>query len=625
MIHYFNDIQSERGSDRMQLPSKFTFPFHYTPHPLVRRAADEVNAYLQTRSDWRDELSRGKMFGVLLVQIPASNIGPDTSQESHQSVGFLAAFSGNLAGSNHHAYFVPPVFDLLRPGDFFKVEESNISAINLRIQEITSSAVFKQLKTDVMEFRTSAETKLKELRTEMKEAKKIRDEERAKINLKLNNISSNATNESEETNNRNNIQLNISTSTNIDSSITLNSKTADNISQTEVANLTSEKIEVYQKRLQELIKESQFQKAEFKRIERRLKEEVAEKEEELKQTENLLAQLKQERKTRSAALQMKLFEHFQLLNAKGETKDLCQIFQEVRQSIPPAGAGECALPKLLQYAYLHHLKPLAFGEFWWGESPKDEIRHHGQFYPSCKGKCEPILKHMLVGLSVDNNPLADDKHRNSALKIIYEDEWIVAIEKPAGMLSTPGKDDIDSVSERLQAMYPEATGPLLVHRLDMATSGILLVAKSKEVHAQLQTLFEARKVRKIYTAILERAEGANQPIENEGCINLPLCLNPMDRPRQMVSYEHGKEAITFYKVLATKENHLLVQFDLLTGRTHQIRVHAAHPLGLNCPIKGDDLYGKHADRLYLHATEVSLVHPVTGKELTLRSEIPFSL
>lgn len=609
----------------MQLPSKFTFPFHYTPHPLVRRAADEVNAYLQTRSDWRDELSRGKMFGVLLVQIPASNIGPDTSQESHQSVGFLAAFSGNLAGSNHHAYFVPPVFDLLRPGDFFKVEESNISAINLRIQEITSSAVFKQLKTDVMEFRTSAETKLKELRTEMKEAKKIRDEERAKINLKLNNISSNATNESEETNNRNNIQLNISTSTNIDSSITLNSKTADNISQTEVANLTSEKIEVYQKRLQELIKESQFQKAEFKRIERRLKEEVAEKEEELKQTENLLAQLKQERKTRSAALQMKLFEHFQLLNAKGETKDLCQIFQEVRQSIPPAGAGECALPKLLQYAYLHHLKPLAFGEFWWGESPKDEIRHHGQFYPSCKGKCEPILKHMLVGLSVDNNPLADDKHRNSALKIIYEDEWIVAIEKPAGMLSTPGKDDIDSVSERLQAMYPEATGPLLVHRLDMATSGILLAAKSKEVHAQLQTLFEARKVRKIYTAILERAEGANQPIENEGCINLPLCLNPMDRPRQMVSYEHGKEAITFYKVLATKENHLLVQFDLLTGRTHQIRVHAAHPLGLNCPIKGDDLYGKHADRLYLHATEVSLVHPVTGKELTLRSEIPFSL
>ena len=353
-------------------------------------------------------------------------------------------------------------------------------------------------------------------------------------------------------------------------------------------------------------------------MERRLKEETTLLDERLQVVENEIADLKQERKTRSAALQLKLFEHFRMLNARGEVKDLCQIFEETRQSVPPAGAGECALPKMLQYAYLHQLKPLAFGEFWWGESPKDEIRHHGQFYPSCKGKCEPILKHMLVGLDVAPNPLAVDAYREVPLKILYEDEWLVAIDKPAGMLSTPGKEAVGSVSERLQAMYPEATGPLLVHRLDMATSGLLLAAKTKEVHAQLQALFEAREVRKIYTAVLDGV-----PATKEGCIHLPLCLNPLDRPRQMVSYEHGKEAVTFYRVLAVKDGRSLVQFDLQTGRTHQIRVHAAHPLGLNCPIKGDALYGKAADRLYLHATEVEFVHPITGVKLVLRSEVPF--
>ena len=273
---------------------------------------------------------------------------------------------------------------------------------------------------------------------------------------------------------------------------------------------------------------------------------------------------------------------------------------------------------MLQYAYLHKLRPLAFGEFWWGESPKDEIRRHGQFYPSCKGKCEPILQHMLVGLEVEANPLADDVFRDVPLRVLYEDEWLVVVEKPAGMLSTPGKEAVDSVSERLHRMFPEATGPLLVHRLDMATSGLLLAAKTKEVHALLQGLFEAREVRKIYTAVLDGV-----PAEREGCVCLPLCLNPMDRPRQMVSFESGKEAVTFFRVLAVKDGRSLVEFDLKTGRTHQIRVHAAHPLGLNCPIKGDGLYGKAADRLYLHATEVEFVHPVTGRKIVVRSEVPF--
>lgn len=539
-IHYFTT-----SLDGIELPSRFTFPFQYTPHPLTKLAAKEVNTYINTRTDWHEELSHGKMFGVLIIQTP------------NKQIAFLAGFSGNLAGSNNHDYFVPPVYDLLQPGDFFRVEESNISAINHKVSEIGSSTMYKEAKETARLAHELGEEELKAAKDSMKNAKKLRDEERKSL-------------------------------------------AADS------------------PRLQELIKESQFQKAEVKRLERRIQEYIATKDTALKIFDDEINRLKQERKMRSAALQIKLFQHFKMLNALGETKDLCQIFEEVRQSIPPAGAGECALPKLLQYAYMHQLKPLAFGEFWWGESPKDEIRHHGKFYPSCKGKCEPILKHMLIGLAIEPNPLASDIYRTTPLAIIYEDEWIVAIDKPAGMLSTPGKEAIDSISERLQKMYPTATGPLLVHRLDMATSGILVAAKTKEVHAQIQALFEARKVRKLYTALLD-----GTPLKKEGCINLPICPNPHDRPRQMVSFEHGKEAITYYKIVGEKGQNAIAEFNLVTGRTHQIRMHSAHPLGLNCPIKGDELYGKSADRLYLHATEVEFVHPITGKTILLKSEIPF--
>ncbi len=541
MIHYFS---SDIGG--IEIPPLFTYPFHYTPHPLTLRAASEVQTYLKTRADWAEEISHGKMFGVLIIRTPENRIG------------FLAAFSGNLAGSNLHEYFVPPVYDLLQPDDFFKKEETAISAINHKVSEIKNSPLYKLLKEQCKSAHETAEQQLTAARKALKEAKKLRDEKRK--------------------------------------------ATSD------------------PKLLQTLINESQFQKAEFKRLERRLKEEVAQKDEDLNVWEVEINRMKQERKNRSAALQMKLFKHFKMLNAFGGTKDLCEIFAETRQGIPPAGAGECALPKLLQYAYLNHLKPLAMGEFWWGESPKEEIRHHGQFYPSCKSKCEPILKHMLVGLPIEKNPLEENIHHATPLTIIYEDEWLVVIEKPAGMLSTPGKGELDSIHQRLQERYPQATGPLLVHRLDMATSGLLLAGKTKEIHAQLQDLFESRQIRKVYTAILDGI-----PEVSKGCINLPLCPNPDDRPRQMVSYEHGKKAITFYTVLATKGNASLVQFDLQTGRTHQIRVHAAHPNGLNCPIKGDTLYGKPADRLYLHASEIEFTHPVTGKSICLKSTVPFGL
>ena len=312
-----------------------------------------------------------------------------------------------------------------------------------------------------------------------------------------------------------------------------------------------------------------------------------------------------------------------MLNARGEIKDLCTIFEQTVHKTPPAGAGECALPKLLQYAYLHQLKPLAMAEFWWGNSPKTEVRHHGYYYPSCKGKCEPILQHMLQGLKVDKNPLSANAHKKEELEIVFEDEWLVVVNKPSGMLSVPGKEEeADSVYHRVKARYPEATGPMIVHRLDMATSGLLLVAKTKEVHQHLQEQFMNRSIKKRYVALLDRSE-QNGLAEETGTINLPLCLNPLDRPRQMVSEEYGKPAVTEYRILNYSDKYIRIAFYPLTGRTHQLRVHAAHHQGLNCPILGDELYGKKADRLYLHAEYLEFRHPVYGDIICIQKEAEF--
>lgn len=372
-----------------------------------------------------------------------------------------------------------------------------------------------------------------------------------------------------------------------------------------------------------LIRESQYQKAEYKRLEKEWKKRLEELETEVRHFDIEIERLKTERKERSAALQRKLFEQFRMLNAQGEVKDLYTIFEQTVQKVPPAGAGECALPKLLQYAYLHQLKPLAMAEFWWGDSPKNEIRHHGYYYPSCKGKCEPILQHMLQGLEIDENPLLNPVHEEEELEIVFEDEWLLVVNKPAGMLSVPGKaEDRDSVYHRLKKKYPEATGPMIVHRLDMATSGLLLVAKTKKVHQDLQAQFANRSIKKRYVAVLDGIVLS----ERTGRIELPLCLNPLDRPRQIVSKEYGKEAITEYKIISESEKiidesersineprkYTRIVFYPLTGRTHQLRVHAAHPEGLGCPILGDELYGKKADRLYLHAEYIEFRHPIYG-------------
>lgn len=554
MIHFFDQPISH-----ITLPEKFTYPFHYTPHPLCVLAAEEVKKYIATRKEWQEELALGKMFGVLIVQIPGKQ----------DSVGYLAAFSGNLAGKNLHPYFVPPIYDLLQPEGFFKIEEEQISAINHRILELENDTHYQHLTAKLQQETEQADSALTQAKAELKKAKEAREHRR---------------------------------------------RISPALSEEEQA---------------ALIRESQHQKAELKRMERGWKERILSLREEIDEYETEVERLKTERKRRSAALQQKLFEQFKMLNAKGEVKDLCVIFEQTVHKVPPGGAGECALPKLLQYAYLHQLKPLAMAEFWWGNSPKNEVRHHGYYYPSCKGKCEPILHHMLQGLEVEENPLLSDTYNDATLEIVFEDEWLLVINKPSGMLSVPGKaEGIDSVYHRVRAMYPEATGPLIVHRLDMATSGLLIIAKTKEVHQHLQAQFENRTIKKRYIALLGGISSVAQEdtlvqIEKKGTISLPLCPDLLDRPRQMVSEEYGKPAVTEYQILKCSEGVTRVAFYPLTGRTHQLRVHAAHPQGLGCPILGDELYGKKADRLYLHAEYIEFRHPVYRDIICIQKDAEF--
>lgn len=537
-LHYFADSIS-----LLSLPEKFTYPFHYTPHPLCVAAAGEVGRYLSTKGEWQGELRKGKMFGVLIVRT------------GEGEVGYLAAFSGILAGKNRHTYFVPPVYDVQEPDGFFRIEEEQISGINRRIEELQADVRYKDCKQRLADETILAGQVLDDIRGRMKAAKVERDRLR-------------------------------STVTRVDS--------------------------------EQLIRESQFQKAELKRQKQYWKDHLASLQAEVEVFETEIERLKAERKTRSAALQQWLFKQFRMLNARGEERDLCNLFKDTVQKTPPAGAGECAAPKLLQYAYRNGWQPLAMAEFRWGDSPKNEIRRHGYYYPACKGKCGPILKHMLQGLHVEENPLETDMHRDTELEIMYEDEWLSVVNKPAGMLSVPGKSDIDSVYGRVRRMYPEATGPMIVHRLDMATSGLILIAKTKEVHQNLQAQFKNRTVCKRYVAWLD---GIVE--KKEGHIELPLRPDPEDRPRQVVDAVHGKPAVTDYTVLHYDSGRTFISFIPKTGRTHQLRVHSAHPLGLNAPIVGDELYGRKADRLYLHAEYLGFIHPVSGVYMEIEKESGF--
>lgn len=541
MLHRFTTSISD-----IPLPERFTYPFCYTPHPLCVMAAEEVQHYLSKQSGWQEELSQGKMFGVLIVQTEDG------------SIGYLTAFSGILAGKNIHPYFVPPVYDLLQPQGFFKIEEENISAINRRIHRLEEDKKYIDLRSNLTQTTQSAQDALSIAKTQLKEAKDKRE---------------------------------------------LLRKTGQLDAKEEA----------------DLIRESQFQKAEYKRLERSWKDKIASLQVEAGNWEKQIQELKAERKVRSAALQQQLFEQFRMLNYRGEAITLCDIFEQTVHKTPPAGAGECAAPKMLQQAYLHHWKPIAMAEFWWGNSPKNEVRHHGYYYPACKGKCEPILRHMLQGLEVEANPMQQEAERgNEKLNIVYEDQWLLIINKPAGMLSVPGKERQTSIYDLAREAYPEAEGPMIVHRLDMATSGLLIIAKDKKTHQHLQAQFKNRSIRKKYIALLDGIVP-----EDEGTIELPLCPNPLDRPRQMVNTQYGKPAITYYQVLERTDKYTRIAFYPHTGRTHQLRVHAAHPSGLHCPIIGDELYGKKDKRLYLHAESIEFTHPVNGQSMCITEKADF--
>ncbi len=530
-------------------PERFTYPFHYVPHPLALQACKELQQYISNQKEWAEELANGKMFGVLVAR------------DDRGQMGFLAAYSGLLDGSNNLDYFVPAVFDLLKDGGEFKRAEHLLDEQNRIIAEMEHSEERHTLMSETEHIRKQWDDRMKAFRQQMADDKKKRDLRRKQGNL-----------------------------TEEDSA--------------------------------ELIRQSQYQKAELRRLRQAAQEAVGVYETRLEQWAHDIDQRKTMRKEFSNRVQRDLFKCYRLLNARGEMRTVADIFEHDMHAIPPSGTGECCAPKLLQWAYSHQLHPVCMAEFWWGRSPKTEVRHHLHFYPACRSKCKPLLEFMLQGLDVDSNPLASDPHALQP-EIILEDEWLAVVSKPCGMLSVPGKDDRSSVLAWAQKQWPEADGPLLVHRLDMDTSGLLLIAKSKKIHEVLQAEFINREVKKRYTAVL--AGTLSPGTKRSGTIHLPLRPDLNDRPRQLVDSVYGKQAITSYRVLADNGREMLVALYPHTGRTHQLRVHCACHDGLNCPIKGDPIYGKPADRMYLHAEELRFLHPVTGEPIIVKAPTPFTI
>ena len=558
MEHFLNKFKSSISD--IPLPEKFTFPFYYEPHPLAELAANELKSYLTEQTELEhnfglDETQQGLIIGKMFGVLVVMN--------AQNEIGYLQAFSGKLGGKNHHQGFVPPVFDMLTEDGFFRIEERNLTQLNELIEQLEQEPQLVELQKQLNEVKKTFEDQIAHTKFKIKQNKAERKTERVRIY----------------------------------------SEYKESKLEAQLENLRKQSI-----REQYYLKELN---AEYKTAFQTISELLADK-------GNGIQMLKEERKQRSSKLQSQLFESYSFLNAFGESKNLRDIFIQTTDGQIPSGAGECAAPKLLQYAFQNGLKPIALGEFWWGTPPPSEVRVHGQFYPACRGKCEPILGHMLEGMEVDPNPMLDNPAANKDLTIIYEDDTILLINKPAEFLSVPGRRISDSVYSRIKQQYPSADGPLVVHRLDMSTSGLMIIAKTLKAYHHLQHQFIKRTVNKRYVALL------NGMIEHdEGIIELPMRVDLDDRPRQVVCFEHGKHARTRWKKVSESENQTRVHFYPETGRTHQLRLHAAHQDGLNCPIKGDDLYGQKSDRLYLHAEEIEFTHPTTKKRCSYFVAAPF--
>ncbi|MFM2229847.1 MAG: hypothetical protein RL607_1105 [Bacteroidota bacterium] len=533
------------------IPERFTFPFYYEPHPLSIEAARLLQEFLINQTDFNHNFGLDSSQSGMVI---GKMFGVLVVQNQKNELGYLWAFSGKLADQNHWPKFVPTVYDMLEDNGYFKSEEIILNELNSKIKILEKSTNYTNLREALSkvttEVREAVETYKKSIKSNKKERSLFRENH---------------------------------------------------------PNLTKEQN-------LKLIQESQLESIRLRQLQWDGKAKIESCTKALAEFEHQINTLKEERRSRSAALQQQLFSEYAFLNQYGITKSLQTIFH----GNPPAGAGECAAPKLLHYAFEHQLKPIAMAEFWWGQSPKSEVRKHGQFYPACTGKCEPILGHMLEGIPLEDNPFLINLGEHKNLEIIFEDEWIVAVNKPTDLLSTPGKNIVDSVFTRIQSMYPEASGPLIVHRLDMATSGILLCAKDENTYKKLQFQFIKRKVEKRYLALL-----AGILETNKGTIELPLRVDLDNRPNQIVCHQYGKRAVTEWEKLETNNDTTLVSFKPITGRTHQLRVHAAHQLGLNTPIIGDDLYGKKGKRLCLHATYLKFSHPHTKQYIELTCPITF--
>ena len=527
------------------LPEKFTFPFYYEPHELSRIAANELQNYLENQTDFehnfgldkkQEGLEIGKMFGVLVVQ------------NEDKELGYLWAFSGKLAESNHHPKFVPPVYDMLDNNGYFKKEEIILNQYNAEIETLERNDDYLLAINHLEQTKSLAEKEIIAQKEQIKLGKKLRAEKRKSASFE---------------------------------------------------------------ELEQFNKQSQDDGILLKKMTQYWNYKLNEAEQKTQHFSNQIEELKELRKQKSSNLQQRLFSEYIFLNKHQENKSLGEIFN----GNPPAGAGECAAPKLLHYAFQHNLKPIAMAEFWWGKSPKSEVRKHKQFYPACMGKCEPILKHMLNGIEMDENPFEINTAKGKELEIIFEDEYLLVVNKPAEFLSVPGKQITDSVQTRIQSKFPNA---MIVHRLDMSTSGVIIIGKNFESYKNLQAQFIKRKVKKRYVALIDGILTAK-----EGTIVLPLRVDLDNRPSQIVCYERGKPAITKWKTIKIQDNKTLVYFYPITGRTHQLRVHAAHQSGLNCPIVGDDLYGTKANRLHLHAESITFKHPFSKEEMTMQVEIDF--
>ena len=476
-------------------------------------------------------------------------------QNTEQQLGFLSAYSGQIEGDKGNITFVPPISNMQLHDDCYLAQSEIINDINAQIEQLENSEQLHDVNCKLDDATQSYQQALLAQQAVMQIGRQQRKIQRTEGELEL------SENDFEQLKNK-------------------------------------------------LAGQSIVEKKQLQALKLHWQNKVDLLQHALTKITDEIAHLKKRRKTLSKNLQKKLFSQYQFLNANNEVRDLNTIFSILPERIPPAGSGECAAPKLLQYAYKHHLKPIAMAEFWWGAAPKSAIRQHKNYYPSCYSKCQPILGHMLEGLNVEDNPLLINPADGKDLSIIYKDDDLLVINKPAEFLSVPGVNIEDSVYMRIKTQFPEASGPLIVHRLDMSTSGLLMIALNKRVHKALQKQFIERTIDKRYVALVE----GNVP-EDSGTIDLPLILDFDDKPRQMVCYKNGKPSLTTWHVLERKNDVTRLQLYPKTGRTHQLRVHCAHRLGLNTPMVGDTHYGQKADRLHLHAEYLAFTHPITQKRL----------